>query len=337
MNPSAMDGGLGQQAGVQPAQSGRKSAWFGRDGGLARWRPFAGAGAEAKAGVLVPQARLSGPTPWVIAIMVALTVIAAATGLALRNIANAAEVDLAGGVTVQIIEAQAPRRAAQAQAAQVALRAMPDVVTARLVPQDEVDALLTPWLGAGMSDSDMVPVPAMIDVRIEGGAGAERLTTLRDALRKVAPGARVDAQASWLAPVFEALDSLRWLAVAMVALLAVAMAAAVLLSARSALGAHRQTIEIVHNLGGTDAQIARIFQRSIGIDAAIGSAVGLGVGLVAIVVLGARFAGLGAGLIAGGALGWVDWLVLALVPLAAVVLAMITARLSVLFALRTML
>ena len=81
----------------------------------------------------------------------------------------------------------------------------------------------------------------------------------------------------------------------------------------------------------------RIFQRSIGIDAALGSVVGLGMGLIAVAVLGARFAGLGAGLIAGGALGWGDWAVLALVPVAAVVLAMLTARLSVLFALRRML
>jgi cell division transport system permease protein len=137
--------------------------------------------------------------------------------------------------------------------------------------------------------------------------------------------------------VFDAVDSLRWLAVAIVAMLAAALAAAVLLSARSALGAHRQTIEIVHNLGGTDAQIARIFQRSMGVDAALGGALGLAVGLLAVAVLGTRFAGLGAGLIAGGALGWADWLALALVPVAAALLAMLTARLTVLSALRTML
>jgi len=287
-------------------------------------------------GGLVPQARLSGPTPWVIAIMVALTVIAAATGLALRNIANAAALDVAGGVTVQIIEAQAPLRDQQARAAVRALGGVRGVVSARMVPQGEVDDLLAPWLGAAV-DQDLVPVPALIDVRLDGAAGPARVAALRAVLRDVAPAARVDAQGGWLAPVFEAMDSLRWLAVAMVALLAVALAAAVLLSTRSALGAHRQTIEIVHNLGGTDGQIARIFQRLIGLDAALGSLVGLGVGLGAVLGLGSRFAALGAGLIIGGVLGPVDWLVLALVPLAAVVLAVLTARLAVLAALRKML
>jgi cell division transport system permease protein len=111
----------------------------------------------------------------------------------------------------------------------------------------------------------------------------------------------------------------------------------VLLAARTALGANRDTIEIVHMLGGTDAQIARIFQRSIGFDAAGGGAIGLGLGIVAIKILGSRFAALGAGLAQGGALGWLDWLLIALIPVAGMVLAMVTARISVMRALRQML
>lgn len=303
-------------------------------GGLSGWRPFGGA---ARDGVLVPQARLSGPTLWVMAIMVALMVVASATGLALRRIAATAEADLSGGVTVQIIEAQVFARNAQTAAAVQALRAMPGVDFVRAVPQGEVDQLLAPWLGAGMGDNDLVPVPALIDVRLDGSVDGARVGALRTALRKVAPAARVDAQASWLDPVFSAVDSLRWLAVAMVGLLGVAMAAAVLLSTRSALGTHRSTIDIIHNLGGTDAQIARIFQRLVGMDAALGGVIGLVVGVLAVLGLGARFAALGAGLVAGGALAPLDWAVLALVPVGAAALAMVTARISVLVALRRML
>ena len=66
-------------------------------------------------------------------------------------------------------------------------------------------------------------------------------------------------------------------------------------------------------------------------------AVGLALGLVAVLFLGRQFEGLGAGLIAGGALRWIDWLLLALVPIAGVLLAMLTARLAVVRALRGML
>ena len=46
-----------------------------------------------------------------------LLVMAAATGLALRNVASAAEAELSGGVTIQILEAQPDLRQQQAKAA----------------------------------------------------------------------------------------------------------------------------------------------------------------------------------------------------------------------------
>jgi cell division transport system permease protein len=236
---------------------------------LARgWNSITGSGETE----LVPQARLSGPMPWVIAIMVALTVIAAAGGLALRNVAAAASADLAGGITVQIVEAGAEARAAQAQAALAVIQAAPGVQSARIVPEAEVTALIAPWLGAEGADSDAVPIPALIDARLDGKVSAQRLEQLRSALRGPASSARVDAQSGWLAPVFGAIQSLQWLALALVAML----------------------------------------------------------------FLGRQFADLGAGLVAGGALGWLDWILLALIPFAGVALAMITARLSVLHALRRM-
>ncbi len=299
---------------------------FGSGGGLA----------GEVVGRLVPQARLSGPMPWVIAIMVALVVIAAAAGLSLRNTVKAATAELSGGVTVQIVEPDGAARESQTQAALARLAELPGVSSVRRVPQDEVDALIEPWLGEGSSDVDAIPVPALIDARLAATVTPKEIGRLRAALRSAAPAARIDAQSDWLRPVFGAIESLQWLALALVGLLTLAMAAAVLLAARSALGANRDTIEIVHLLGGTDAQIARIFQRSIGIDALAGGALGLALGIVAVLFLARRFASLGAGLVDSGALGWGGWLLLAMVPVAAVGLAMLTARLSVLRALRQM-
>lgn len=293
---------------------------------------------------LVPQARLSGPMPWVIAIMVALTVIALAAGLGLSNAARSAADELSGGVTVQIVEANAEARDAQARAALATLRGKANVIALRQVPQAEVDALVEPWLGgddgaggAGVGTEGGVPVPALIDVRFGGKVTRQTVSALQGELRAVAPAARVDAQSTWLTPVFSAMASLRWLAFALVLLLSLALTAAVLLAARSALGTNRETIEIVHLLGGTDGQIARVFQRSIGIDAAGGGALGLLLALVVILFLGERFAALGAGLVDSGALRIHDWLVLALVPLLAAGLAVLTARITVLHTLRKML
>jgi cell division transport system permease protein len=180
------------------------------------WRPLSG-GAEAR---LMPQPRLSGPMPWVIAIMVALTVVAAAAGLSLRNTANAVTAELAGGVTIQVVEPAAEAREAQSRAALARLGGLPGVTAARLASATEVEALIEPWLGADASDAESIPVPALIDVRLDGAASPQRLADLRAALATVAPSARVDAQSDWLRPVFDAIQSLQLLSLALVALLA---------------------------------------------------------------------------------------------------------------------
>lgn len=302
-------------------------------------RRFGRSMAGASGSDLIPQTRLSGPMPWVIAIMVALTVIALAAGLALGNAAGAAETELQGGVTVQIVEASPELREQETRAALDRLERLDEVVAVNRVPASQVDALIEPWLGSGIEPglAAEVPVPTLIDVSVRGKVTPRRLASLRRELVAAAPSARVDAQSSWLAPVFDAITSLLWLAIALVVLLAAALTAAVLLAARTALGTNRDTIEIVHLLGGTDAQIARVFQRSIGIDSIAGGLVGLLLAAVVILFLGRQFAALGAGLVDSGTLGVLDWLLLALVPLVAAGLAMLTARLTVMHALRKML
>ena len=289
-------------------------------------------------GGLLQQARLAGPMPWVIAIMIALTVMAAAAGLTLSNLADNARAEISGGLTVQVVEAAPAERERQAEVAVALLTNRDDIADVRRVPDEELAGLIEPWLGedAGIEE-EAIPIPALIDVRFRGPVTERRLAELREALTASVPSARVDAQAGWLAPVFQAIASLQWLAVGLVVLLAATSAAAVWLAARSALGSNRETIEIVHLLGGTDGQIARLFQRSIAIDALIGGVVGLLLGIGAIFLLGQRFAALGSGMIAGGGLGMGDWIALGAIPLAGVAIAMLTARLTVLATLRKML
>jgi len=286
---------------------------------------------------LLPQARFAGPMPWVIAIMIALTTIAAAGGLALANLADAARAELSGGITVQIVEADSAERDRQAEIAVSLLSNAGGIEAVRRVPDEELAALVEPWLGEGGAAGEAVPVPALLDVRLAGPVTPQRLDALRAMLGHPAPAARIDAQAGWLAPVFSAIASLQWLALGLVLLLAATSAGAVWLAARSALGTNRETIEVVHLLGGTDQQIARVFQRSIGMDALLGGVAGLALGITAVLLIARRFAALGSGMVAGGGLAWQDWLLIGAIPLAGVLIAMLTARITVLAALRRML
>jgi len=286
---------------------------------------------------LMPQARIGGPMPWVIASMVALTVMGLAAALALANVANNARAEISGGMTVQIIEGAPSARQAQTRAALDFLQNHPDVVEVRQVPEDELAQLLEPWLGGAMGSEDAIASPSLIDLRIGGEVTAETLRTMRGQLEEVAPAAKLDAQANWLVPVFDALRSMQLLALGLVTLLMVTASAAVWLAARSALGSSRETINVIHHLGATDSQIASIFQRSIAIDAGIGGLAGLFLGLAAVMVLGQQFSALGSGLVAGGGLELIDWAMILAVPLIGILLAMATARATVLLALRGML
>lgn len=285
---------------------------------------------------LLPKTRFGGPIPWVIAILIALVVIAAGGGLALNNLANNARADLSDSVTVQIIEANPQTRSERAQAAAAALASQPLVTSLRIVPDEELTALLEPWLGASVGSQD-VPIPALIDVELNTKASAAQLADLQMALDRAVPGTKIDAQSSWLRPVYSALSALQWLALVLIALVAVATAGAVWLAARSAFANHRETVEIIHLLGGTDQQITRVFQRSVTIEAGFGAALGTILGGATVWLIGRQFAALDSGMIGGATLVVEDWLIIAAIPLAGVLLAMLTARITISLALRAML
>src|SRR3954468_11668321 len=134
---------------------------------------------------LLPEGRLAGPMPWVIAIMMFLTVLAAAAGLGLGGAALRLGEQIGSRVTIQVVEANPDIRRAQAAAAAAALRNLPGVTNVRPVPDAELHALLEPWLGAGGVDVN-IPVPALIDVYLTPEAH-RGLDGLRRAVAAAAP------------------------------------------------------------------------------------------------------------------------------------------------------
>lgn len=266
----------------------------------------------------------------VMAVMLFLTVLAAAAGLAAADAAGAMDRRLAGRVTVQLVDADATARGAAAARALAALRASPAVAGARAVPRAELTRLLGPWLGADAGDGAL-PVPALIDADLRAGASIDDVEA---AVARVAPGATVAAHARWMAPVAALLDTLTWGAGLVVALMAGATAAVCVLAARGGLETHRATIEVMHMLGSTDRQVARLFQRRVAMDAGLGGAIGAALGLGAAALIGRELGGLGAAPAAGATLSPGEWIALALLPLGFVGLATAAARGAVLRALR---
>lgn len=281
---------------------------------------------------LLPEGRAAGPMPWVIAIMVFLTVLSVAAGLALEAAANSLGAQLTGRVTVQIVEADRVERARQAEATLAALRRLPIVANAERVPEAALARLLEPWIGSAGLGADL-PMPALIDVDLRAG-GRGDLASVEAAVRRVAPAARIDAHSRWLAPLLRLIGTLGWLAVALVLLMGVATAACVVLAARAALNTHRATIDVLHLLGATDLQIARLFQRRIALDALFGGGVGFAAGALVLLLLSSRIGALGSELVGSLRLTPVSWIALVGVPVAGALVATVAARLTVVRVLR---
>ncbi len=285
---------------------------------------------------LIPEGRVSGPMPWVIAIMLFLTLLAAAAALLLIDAARQGSDDLASRVTVQIIEPDPAARAAQRASIAKALQTTPGIAKVNPVPDAQVRALLEPWLGNAVIDAD-IPVPALVDVTFDTPPDAARLTKLRAQIKPLAKFTRIDTHASWMAPYFGLMRALLWLAGGVLFLLLLATSATVVLAVRSALNTHRETLEIMHMMGGTDLQAARLFQRRVALDSLLGGIIGFAVAALTFWSLSGRFAAVDPGLLGSASMPWYGWIVLALIPLAMTGLAMLMARWTVLSALKKML
>lgn len=271
---------------------------------------------------LLPGGRLSGPTPFVIAIMTFVMLITAAAGLALANAAAVVRSGIENRSAVQL-----PPGAPLADALAGA-RASPGVRRAEPVPESEMRQTLEQWLGPAGGARDL-PVPSLVTLDLAPGADA---AAIGRRVERLVPGARFVAHGEALGPLLRSLAALKWLALGLVALMTVATSAAVVLAARGALDTHRSTIEIMHGIGATDLQVTRLFQRKIALDALTGSLAGGAAAALVLVLLGGGAAV--AELAGRPPLAARDLLVLALLPLVLAALATWVARTAVLAALR---
>jgi cell division transport system permease protein len=273
---------------------------------------------------LLGEARLRGPTAWVIAIMSFSILIIAAAGLALASTA---------GMLTRAIEArysvEVPAGGGNVEALVHTVRSASGVTSADAVPESEMRRTLERWLGPAAQSSEL-PVPALVNFNVSAGAD---LGAIQRRVQSIAPGATITAHREAVGPLLHSLRLLQWIAFGLVVLLSAAASAAVVLAARGALDTHRFTIEVMHGIGATDVQVTRLFQRKIAIDAFVGSIAGAIAAALVLVVLtaGASFAG---ELTGGATLSAPDLLILALLPLALTALATWVARTAVLAALR---
>lgn len=272
--------------------------------------------------------------PWLIGFMVFLAALALAAAIAVANVTERWESGLSGRLTVQVpppgADVSSAERAAHIDAVLAALRETRGVRSAEQLSEAEVAGLLEPWLGEAAS-SEELPLPSLIAVTVDRD-NPPSMEVLRTALTAAAPGTQVDDHQRTLGRLIEVARTLQILAILVVALVGMAAVVTVVFVTRTGLAIHRNVIELLHLIGAHDGYVARQFQRHALRLGLAGGVIGL---LLALATLFALSQTLGSNGEVGAfvpefRLVGLQWAWLAAIPVATALVAMVTARLTVL-------
>lgn len=284
----------------------------------------------------MPRDRSAAALDVVIAVMAFLAALALGASLIAERAAVSWRTGLAGRITVQILPPETPNRTLEAEIASAlsVLRSTPGIVHASLVSEQDTRALVRPWLGADALIADL-PLPRLIDATLAPGTHVD-IGSLRGRLKSAAPDSVLDDHGRWLARLRTLALSIVWSAYAILALIALATAATVSFATRAGLEAHHEIVELLHRMGARAGFIAGAFEWHYCLAALIAGAIGAAAAAALYAANGAlEFAGVEAvPFLPPLSLHVTEMVWLLAVPIAASVIALITARLSVLAALR---
>lgn len=164
----------------------------------------------------------------------------------------------ASQATVQVVETERLSAEEQLPAVLAELKRWPQIAEARVLSDEELNALLTPWLGADNLSGNL-PIPVMIEL-IPLPQQSLPTEELRVRLKSVAPGARLNLHQRWRERARAAAQQLNWTIGFMLALIALVTAIVVLFATRAGLSANHEILQILHLIGAQDDFIARRFE-----------------------------------------------------------------------------
>jgi len=234
---------------------------------------------------LVPRNSISARA--LVAVVAIMTFLASLTTGAAMLVSKAAgewQSDISREITIQVVPAPGRDLDAVVDKAVSISRAFSGIVEVRPYTKEESAKLLEPWLGSGLSLSEL-PVPRLIVVKIASDAAPD-LAQLRRILADQVPGAMLDDHRGWI----ERMRTMAGTAVAAGIFILVLMFTATVLSVtfatRGAMATNKAVIEVLHFVGAKNGFIARHFQHHFLVLGLQGGAIGGGAAIVLFALAG---------------------------------------------------
>ena len=275
--------------------------------------------------------------PWIVGLMVYLGTLTLAVALLVSTLAADWSAGLTGTVTIHIVstsdESETEMDSRVNDAIREALKT-PGVASARAIPLSQVAKLLAPWLGDEAPLADL-PLPRIVDVTLAEDAELD-ITGLRGRLENAVPGAGLDDHQLWRDRLVRFLFAIQIVAAVMVALIGATTVTVVVFATRAGLAVHNEVIEVLHLIGAHDEYIAGQFQHNalkLGLKGAI---VGSVAGIATLLAIKYTAGQLEVELFPALLFQLWHWPILVGLPFLAAFIVRLSARLTVMQALRRM-
>ena len=276
--------------------------------------------------------------PWLMAIMVFLGILSVSGVAVFDTILSGWSRAVTGTLTVQIPALSAINEDSANQArtdrAVFVLRSMPSVRSVQVLEKTEIEALLAPWLGDAAAIGGL-PIPVLIDVSLSDDA-TMIIENLRTAVKTVVPDAIIDDHRRWFEHLIDLTEGFRLLTIGIALIVTTALALTVVYATRASMAEFREVISVLHLIGARDIYVATQFAKRTLSAALKGSAGGLLAGAFTLITISLLASNVDSGFLPDIDLGFGFWVSLPLVSLVATALAMVTAYITVISTLRSM-
>jgi cell division transport system permease protein len=271
--------------------------------------------------------------PWIIALMVYLTALTLAGSFSLRRTVMAGH-----NAQMQSFSIHLPHMAENSdETAKKVLNIVestPGIAEANIVSTSHIKEMVEPWFGKSTAINNL-PLPVIIEAKLLNGADVD-YAALKAKIIPVAPDADIDDHKQWIAQFSGFVHMVQWVLFGIAFFIISATAAVVVFACKTSLKIHRGTVALLHRLGAMDSYIASQFQQHAALLALKGAFVGCGFAAGTMLGLHLMARHIDSPLFPSFTLLISHWIILLALPAAMSLLALLSARLSVLGALRKM-
>ena len=165
--------------------------------------------------------------------------------------------DVGREVTIQIRPVEGEVMESNLRTAVSLAQTTPGVASARALTLEESEALLEPWLGAGL-DLTAIEIPRLVVVRLADPAEAD-IEGLQRNLAAV-NGASLDTHAAWRQQLNTMAGTIVLSGLLILLLIGAATVLAIIFATRGAMATNREIVDVLHYIGASNKFIAGEFQ-----------------------------------------------------------------------------